>query len=297
MKKFRGMFPAMVTPFTKNDKLDEAGFKSNIDWYLEEGSHGISCLGSIGEYVSLSDDERKRVIDMTVEQVNGRVPVIAGNGGRTTKDTIRWTQYVKDAGGDGVLMPNPYYHLPDDEELYEHIKSVAKAVDIPIMLYNNMRASGSDASVDIVLRLASELDNFAYFKASSGEIQRVSRIIREGGENITMFSGDDALALPIFMLGGRGAIDGMAALLPKKRAQLFELAEKGDLPKARELWYKMVPLATVLEYKWHKFIQTLKKGLDLVGRCGGPSLRGPKQELSTAQETQLKEMLIDLGEI
>ena len=297
MKKFKGMYPAMVTPFTKDDRLDEAGFKANIDWYIEEGSHGISCLGSIGEYVALTDDERKRVIDLTVEQVNGRVPVIAGNGGRTTKDTIRWTQYVKDAGADAVLMPNPYYHLPDDEELFEHIKSVALAVDIPIMLYNNMRASGSDASADMVLRLARELDNFTYFKASSGEIQRVSKVIREGADNVTVFSGDDALALVIFMLGGQGAIDGMAALLPRKRAQLFELVERGDLPKARELWYKMVPLATVLEYKWHKFIQTLKKGLDLVGRCGGPSLRGPKHELSPEQEAQLKAMLADLGEI
>jgi 4-hydroxy-tetrahydrodipicolinate synthase len=297
MKEFVGMYPAMITPFTKADTLDEAGLRANIDWYIDEGSHGVSCLGSIGEYVALTDDERKRVIDITVEQVNGRVPVIAGNGGKTTKDTIRWTQYVKDAGADGVLMPNPYYHLPDDEELYEHIKSVALAVDIPIMLYNNVRASGADATTDMVLKLARECDTFTYFKASSGEIQRVSTLIREGGDDVTVFSGDDALALVIFMLGGRGAIDGMAALLPKKRARLFDLVEQGNLPEARELWYRMVPLATVLEYKWHKFIQTLKKGLDLVGRCGGPSLRGPKHELSPQQEAQLKQMVVDLGDI
>jgi 4-hydroxy-tetrahydrodipicolinate synthase len=297
MKEFKGMYPAMITPFTKDDRLDESGLRANIDWYLEEGSHGISCLGSIGEYVALTDDERKRVIDITVEQVNGRIPVIAGNGGSTTKNTIRWTQYAKDAGADGVLMPNPYYHLPDDEELYEHIKSVALAVDIPIMLYNNVRATGSDCKPEIALRLAKELDNFSYFKASAGQIERVPKLIREGAGDLTVFSGDDALTLPILMLGGRGSIDGMAALVPGKRAQLFNLVEAGDLDGARDLWYKMVPLATVLERKWQKFMQTLKKGLDLIGKCGGPSLRGPKLDLSDEQEAELKAILKNMGEL
>jgi len=299
MKEFRGMFPAMITPLTKDDKLDEEGLRGNIEWYIKEGSHGISCLGSIGKYTTLTDEERKRVIDITVAQTNHRVPVQAGVGGRTTKDTIRWTQYAKDAGADLILLPNPYYHLPDEKELYEHIKKIARAVNIPIMLYNNVRGTGADCTPKLAVRLAKEFENFSYFKASAGTIQRVQEIIRKVGNHLTVFSGDDALAFPIFVLGGKGAIDGTAAILPRKRAQLFELVEKGEIEKARELWYKMVPLVTVLESEsgWHNFTMVLKKGLDLLGKAGGPSPRGPKLDLSKDQEVALKKMLSDLGEL
>lgn len=298
MKEFRGMFPAMITPLTKDDKLDEEGLRGNIEWYIKEGVHGISCLGSIGEYVALTDEERKRVIDITVAQTNHRVPVQAGVGGRTTKDTIRWTQYAKDAGADLVLLPNPYYHVPDEEETYEHIKRIAQAVDIPIMLYNSgARPPRRGVMPKLALRLAKEFENFSYFKASSGKIERAQEIIREGGNDITLFCGDDALAFPIFVLGGKGAIDGAAAILPRKRSQLFELVENGEIEKARELWYRMVPLVTVLETGWYKFVQALKKGLDLLGKAGGPSPRGPKMGLSKDQEAALKKMLSDLGEL
>lgn len=297
MKEFRGMFPAMITPLTKEDKLDEEGLRGNIEWYIKEGVHGISCLGSIGEYVALTDEERKRVIDITVAQTNHRVPVQAGVGGRTTKDTIRWTQYAKDAGADLVLLPNPYYHVPDEEELYQHIKRIAQAVDIPIMLYNTGRPPSIGVMPKVALRLAREFENFSYLKASSGVIQRAQEIIRKGGNDITIFCGDDALAFPIFVLGGKGAIDGAAAIVPRKRSQLFELVEKGEIEKARELWYRMVPLVTALETGWYKFIPALKKGLDLLGQAGGPLPRGPKLGLSKDQEAALKKMLSDLGEL
>lgn len=301
MKKFRGMFPAMITPFTEDDKLDEEGLRSNIDWLIEEGVHGISCLGSIGEYVALTDDERKRVVNITIEQTNHRVPVQAGVGGRTTKDCIRWTQFAKDAGADLVLLPNPYYHIPDEEETYQHIKRIAQSTDIPIMLYNSgARPPRVGVMPKVALRLAREFECFSYFKASSGRIERAQEIIREGGNDITVFCGDDALAFPIFVLGGKGAIDGAAALIPKKRSQLFELVEKGEIDEARKLWYRMVPLVTALETGFKgsiKFIPALKKGLDLLGKAGGPLPRGPKLGLSKDQEATLKKMLSDLDEL
>lgn len=296
MKEFKGTFVVTITPFTQDDILDEEGLRSNIDWYIKEGIHGIACTGSTGEFVALTEHERKRIVEITIEQVNNRVPVLVGTCGCTTKDTIKWSKYARDAGADGIMIVHPYYHRPDDDELYEHYKKIAQAVDIPIMLYNNPFTTGVDASPELVARLAKEFDNISYVKESSGSIQRVQDIIRLAGDDMTVFCGDDTLAFESFVLGARGWIAASANPIPKKCAQLFELVEKGNITEARNLWFNILPLTNAVE-GWGKFVQTNKKGLDLLGKAGGPSLRGPKLDLTKEQETELRKMLSDLGEL
>jgi len=296
MKEFKGTFVVTVTPFTQDDTLDEEGLRSNIDWYIKEGIHGLDCTGSTGEFIALTEQERKRIVEITIEQVNNRVPVLVGTCGCTTKDTIKWSKYARDAGADGIMIVHPYYHRPDDDELYEHYKKIAQAVDIPIMLYNNPFTTGVDASPELIARLAKEFDNISYVKESSGSIQRVQDIIRLAGDDMTVFCGDDTLAFESFVLGARGWIAASANLIPKKCAQLFEFAAKGNIMEARNLWFNILPLTNAVE-GWGKFVQTNKKGLDLLGKAGGPSLRGPKLDLTKEQETELRKMLSDLGEL
>lgn len=296
MKQLKGSFTVLVTPFTRDDEVDERGLRANIDWYIEQGTHGLDCSGSTGEFIALTEEERKKVISTTIEQANGRVPVVVGTCGCTTKDTIKWTKFAKDAGADTAMLVHPYYHLPNEDELYEHYKKVAQAVDIPIMIYNNPFTTGVNASAELIARLAKDFDNISYVKDTSSRIQMVQDIIGLAGDNITVFCGMDELAFESFVLGAKGWISATANIIPKKCSQLFELTEKGNINQARELWYKMLPLCNFVENSG-RYIQIAKKGLDWLGQAGGPSLRGPKLEPTKEEETKFKKMLSDLGEI
>ena len=296
MKELKGTFVVTVTPFTTEDNLDEEGLRGNIDWYIQEGIHGIACTGSTGEFVALSEEEWERVTNITIEQVNHRIPVLVGTCGPTTKDTIKRTQYAKDAGADGVFIANPYYQRPNEEEFYDHYKRITEAVDIPIMIYNNPLATHVDALPELLARLAKSFANIAYIKETSGRIQRVQEIISLAGDHVAVFCGDDTLAFESFLLGAKGWIAASANIIPKKCAQLFELMEKGNIAEARNLWFKILPLTSSVE-GWGRLVQTIKKGLDLLGRTGGPSPRGPKLDITKEQEAQLKKMLSDLGEL
>jgi len=298
MKELKGTFVVTVTPFTTEDNLDEEGLRGNIDWYIKEGIHGIACTGSTGEFVSLSEEEWERVTNITIEQVNHRVPVLVGTcGGQpTTKATIKRTKYAKDAGADGALIVHPYYSRSNEEELYEHYKKIAEAVDIPIMIYNNPLTTHTDASPEQLATLAKDFPNIRYIKESSGQIQRVQEIISLAGDHVAVFCGDDVLAFESFVLGAKGWIAASANIIPKKCAQLFELMEKGNIAEARNLWFKIVPLTSSVE-GWGRLAQTAKKGLDLLGRAGGPSPRGPKLDITKEQEKELMKLLSDLGEL
>jgi len=296
MNQLKGVFTVLVTPFTWNDELDKGGLTTNIDWYIKEGIHGLVCSGGTGEFTALSEEERKRLIDIVIEQVNRRVPVLVGTCGCTTKDTIKWTQYARDAGADAAIIVHPYYHLPDDDELYEHYKRITQAVDIPIMIYNNPFTTGVDASPELLARLAKDFDKISYVKESSGSVKRVQDIIRLAGNEMAVFCGDDLLPFESFLLGAKGWISASANIIPKKCSKLFELVEKGDIAGARDLWYKILPLMNAVE-GWGKLVQTVKKGLDLLGHVGGPSLRGPKLDLTKKQEEELRKVLSGLGEI
>lgn len=289
MRKFEGTFVVTVTPMTSNEELDLEALKSNVDYFIENGVHGIVVGGSTGEFAALSVEEHKKIIHTVVDQVKGRIPVLAGTAACSTRLVIELTKYAKNAGTDGVMIVPPFYTKPSEHEVYEHFKAVAEAVDIPIMLYNNPWTSKVDMKPDLIARLA-EIDNVMYVKESSGDVTRIWKIINLAGDRITVFCGTDNIALESFLMGARGWICAAANILPKHTSKLYELAcKEKDLEKARVLYTALLPLFNLLE-DTGKFPHFSKAGLEILGRKAGPT-RKPLIPINEEEEQKLKTTL------
>ena len=281
----------MITPFTTNDTVDEKGLRGNIDWYIDEGIRGVVCTGSTGSFDLLTDDEYEKVVTVAVDQVNGRVPILAGTAGRSTNETIQRTKLAKDIGADGALIVHPYYCLPMDEELYQHYKTVAETVDIPIMIYNNPGTSGVDMKPELAARCA-EIDNIQYIKETSGDVKRVHEILQLT-DKLTVFCGWDDLAYEMFAAGAQGWIAAVANIIPKFASDLFELAvDRKDLLKARDLYYKILPICQYCETTG--FVHVTTTALNMMPRTTGGRLRRPRLPLSEETQAELKQILTDL---
>ena len=291
MNKLRGVFTVMVTPFTADEQLDENGLRENIDWYIEEGIHGVICLGSTGEFANLSIEERKSVIDLTVDQVKGRVPIIAGTAANSTRETIEMTGYAKDAGADAALIVAPFYGLPTQEDLFEHYKSISENVAIPIMVYNNPGFSGVDMLPPLIEKLAA-IDNILYLKESTGDIKRVHEIMLRCGDRIDVWCGCDDLAYEFFSLGCRGWVAPVANFMPKTAVELVTLAENKEYEKARALYFKMLPLLSYLEEG--QLLAKVKEAMNMIGKAGGKPRR-PFLPISEEQKGELRGMLGEVG--
>ena len=200
MIKFEGTFVVSVTPMTKDEELDLESFKDNLDYYIENGVHGITINGSTGEFAAQSLEELKSVMDVAVEAVNRRVPLISGTAACSTRRVIELTMHAEDAGVDGALIVPPYYSKIDETEIYEHFRAIDEAVNIPIMVYNNPWTSKIDIPPEGLARLA-ELDNIQYVKESSGDITRIPRILDLTDGKMAVFCGSDNLALESFFMG------------------------------------------------------------------------------------------------
>ena len=269
MKKLEGTFVVNVTPMDSNEEIDLEALKNNVEFYIENKVHGICVGGSTGEFYTLTLQEHKAIIDTVVKQVNGRIPVIAGTAACSTNRVIELTEYAKNAGADGALIVPPFYAKPDDHELYEHFKTVAEAVDIPIMLYNNPWTSKVDMQPSLIAKLA-KLDNISYIKESTGDITRIWKILNLAGDDITVFCGGDNVALESFLMGAKGWICVAANFIPKQTSRLFELAciEK-DLKAAQVLYKRLLPTCNFLE-DTGKFAHLAKAGLEMNGQKAGP---------------------------
>ena len=291
MNKLRGVFTVMVTPFIADEQLDKNGFRENIDWYIEEGIHGVICLGSTGEFANLSIEERKSVIDLTVDQVKGRVPIIAGTAANPTRETIEMTGYAKDAGADAALIVAPFYGLPTQEDLFEHYKSISENVAIPIMVYNNPGFSGVDMLPPLIEKLAA-IDNILYLKESTGDIKRVHEIMLRCGDRIDVWCGWDDLAYEFFSLGCRGWVAPVANFMPKTAVELVTLAENKEYEKAKALYFKMLPLLSYLEEG--QLLAKVKEAMNMIGKAGGKPRR-PFLPINEEQRNELRRMLGEVG--
>jgi 4-hydroxy-tetrahydrodipicolinate synthase len=290
---FKGVFPALVTPMTEDQELDCATLASLIDHLIEQGVHGVIPLGSTGEYYALDDAERETVVKTTLEAVAGRVPVLVGTNGGSTRAVAAYSRQAQDMGADGVLLAAPYYSLPTADELFEHFRAVNDAIGIPIMLYNYPGRTGVDMTPDLIVRLA-DLDNVLYVKESTGDVTRVSEIIRRCGEKITVFCGCDTLALESFLLGAAGWVGGIVNVLPREHVQLYEVAvTQGDLAGARDLYYRLLPVLAMIE-GGGKYTQFVKAGCGLVGRPAGPP-RQPLMPPDADEMARLEEALASAG--
>lgn len=288
MKKFEGTFVVSVTPMTKDEELDLESFKENLDYYIENGVHGIAINGSTGEFAAQSLEELKRVMDAAVEIVGDRVPLISGTAACSTRRVIELTMYAEDAGVDGALIVPPFYSKIDEEEVYQHFRAIDEAVNIPIMVYNNPWTSKIDIPPEGLARLA-ELDNVQYVKESSGDITRIPRILDLTDGKMAVFCGSDNLALESFFMGATGFICVAANIFPKHMSKLYEYANfERNYDKAKALYSTVLPLCNFLESSG-KFTQTAKYGLEYFGRKAGPP-RKPFLPLSEEHKRQAEEI-------
>jgi 4-hydroxy-tetrahydrodipicolinate synthase len=287
---FRGSIVAIVTPF-KNGKVDEETYRGLIEFQVENGTSAIVPCGSTGESATLTMEEHSRVIDIAVEAVRKRVPVIAGTGGNSTKEAIELTEHAKKTGADATLQVTPYYNKPTQEGLYQHFKAVAKAVPLPQVLYNVPGRTSVNMLPATVARLA-ELPEVVAIKEASGDLGQMAEIKRLAGDRITLLSGDDNLTLPVLAIGGKGVISVIANIVPKDTAQMIAAWESGQPDKAKELFYKLLPLCQAMFYETNPI--PVKTALGLMGKIDG-EIRLPLCPMAAANLDRLKKALKDYG--
>ncbi|MCX9013896.1 MAG: 4-hydroxy-tetrahydrodipicolinate synthase [Candidatus Methanoperedens sp.] len=285
-----GVLPALITPFTKDDKIDKEGLQKNIEYVVKGGVSGIVPCGTTGESATLSFKEHEKVIDIAIDCSD--VPVIAGTGSNNTSEAVELTQYACDAGADAALLITPYYNKPNDRGMLAHFRAVANKVDIPIILYNVPSRTSINLKPEIVAELAKE-SNIVGIKEASGNLEQVSRILEmTQDDDFFLLSGDDALTLPIMVLGGRGVISVVANVAPGLTVSLVDAINRGKMDEARKLHLVMAPLTRAM------FLETnpipVKKAVELIGLPAG-KLRLPLSPLSDENERQLEAALNDLN--
>lgn len=292
MKELKGAFPVLITPMHDNEEVDYEGFRKNIDHFIDQGVAGLCVNGSTGEFVSLTKEEKFKLMEVAVDQVNGRVPLVAGTAAETTKDAIMYTQHAEKVGADASLLINSYYAHPKDEEIYEHFKAVANSVKFPIMIYNNPFTSGIDIGTDTILQVARDVDNITHIKESSGEITKMRDITRKGKGVLKTFCGSDDLILESLLVGATGWISVAGNIAPRQVTELFDCVEEGNLDRAWEIYDKILPLCNWLEGSG-KPVQTVKYVMESQGLAGGAS-RKPRLPLTKEEEASVKEIIKNL---
>lgn len=290
VKRFRGVYAVACTPFDSQGNLDEAALRRHLRFLMDECRvHGIIPTGSTGEFAFLSEAEHRRVMEVTLEEVDKKVPVYIGTAACSTRDTIRHSQAAQMAGADGVMVVSPYYGHLDQEELYHHFASLAREVDLPIIVYNNPGTSGSDILAPTVARLA-QFANIAAIKESTGIMQRTTEIMRLCGDQIEVLCGCDTLVLEMFLMGVEGWVAAPANVVGKQCVELYEAAvEQKDWVKARQLYLQLLPLTDLFESSG-KYVQLAKAGLEMMGRSIGEP-RKPLLPASPELRQTLKHLL------
>jgi len=295
---FEGVFPAIITPFTRGNRpatddrsdLDLEGLRANVAWLVEQGVHGIVPCGSTGESATMSHKEHEKVIEETVDVVNGKIPVLAGTGSNNTEEAVLLTKAAKNLGADGVLVISPYYNKPNRSGLVKHYTKIAN-LDVPVVMYNVPGRTGQDINnfdPPVVAELAKH-PNIVGIKEASGKLDKIAQIIEATrDDNFSVISGDDNLTLPILELGGVGVISVVANVEPRLTVEMYEAFRKGNLTRAREVNTKLGPLYKDL------FIDTnpipVKKAVGLRGMAAGP-VRLPLDDLDAAKTAVLKKTL------
>jgi 4-hydroxy-tetrahydrodipicolinate synthase len=291
MSKFRGAFVAIVTPFI-DGKLDEQGLQDLIEFQIAGGTHGIVPCGTTGESATMSHAEHHRVVELTIKTVAGRVPVLAGTGSNSTSESIELTRAAKEAGADGVLMITPYYNKPSQEGLYQHFKAVAEAVDIPIILYNVPSRTAVNMLPETVARCAA-IPNIVGVKEATADLNQISQVIRLCPKDFAVMSGDDFTSMPTVMIGGTGVISVTSNVAPKDMAAMMNAALAGDIAKAQELHYKLLPLMQAM------FIDTnpvpAKTALAMMGKIKSGLPRLPLYKMNEGNTEKLRKVLADCG--
>lgn len=291
MNRFHGALVALVTPFV-DGRLDEQGLIDLIEFQIAGGTHGIVPCGTTGESATIGFDEHKRVIDLTIKTVNGRVPVIAGTGANNTMEAIELTESAKESGADAVLSVVPYYNKPSQEGMYLHFRKIAESVDIPMFLYNVPGRTVVNMLPETVARLA-EIDNIIGIKEASGSLEQISDVIRRCPDDFIVLSGDDFTAMPTIAIGGKGVISVISNVCPGDMAKMMEAALAGNSGLAREFHYRMFELMKLMFCEPNPV--PAKKGLELMGKIKSGLPRLPLAPMAGANLEKLQAAMSKLN--
>ncbi len=287
---FKGSFTALVTPF-RNGSVDEKAFQDLVAWQIAEGTHGVVPCGTTGESPTLSHEEHNRVIELCIEVAKGKIPVIAGTGSNSTAEAIDLTRHAKQAGADAALVVAPYYNKPTQEGLFRHFEAIAKAVDIPIIVYNIPGRSVVDISVETMARLA-KIPTIVGVKDATAKLDRPTQTRLTCGPDFCQMSGEDATALAFLAQGGVGCISVTSNVAPKLCAQMQDAWAKGDYATAFALRDRLAPLHDAM------FCETnpvpVKYAVSLLGKATA-DVRLPLVELSEGSKADVRAAMTAAG--
>lgn len=289
--KIQGSIPALITPM-KDGAVDEKAFRKFVAWQIKEGSHGLVPVGTTGESPTVTPEEHKRIIEICIEEAEGKVPVIAGTGSNNTAEAIDYTEHAKKAGADAALIVVPYYNRPTQDGIYAHFKAIADAVDIPIFVYNVPGRTVANISVETLARLAKDCRNIVGTKDASADLTRPSRQRLISGEGFIQLSGEDGTALGFNAHGGVGCISVTANVAPRLCSEFQEATLKSDYKAALKLQDRLMPLHHAL------FVETspgpIKYAVSLLGHCT-PEARLPMVPVSDSTKKVVKDAMVHAG--
>ena len=263
----KGIIVAMLTPMFEDETINEKELRNQVNRFVDSGIHGLFCLGTNGEFYGLSYEEKLKVIQIVVDENKGRLPVYAGTGCITTKETIKLTQKAKDLGANAVSVVCPYYAASNQKMLYNHFRDLALAVDIPIILYNIPGRTGANLEVETVEKL-SEIKNIVGIKDSSGNFNNLLKYIEATPDDFAVLSGNDSLILWNLLAGGKGGISGCANIVPKEVVAIYERFIAGDLEGAKKAQSSIRPIREV--FKMGNPNSIIKRATELMGYDVGP---------------------------
>lgn len=286
-----GIIPAMVTPLTRDDQLNEPALRRLTNYLVDNGVHGVFAVGSQGEFWAFSEKEKQRVWEIVVEETNGRVPVYAGTAAVTTREAIALTRVAEKAGVDAVSVLTPFFVNPNTEELYEHYRLIAASTRLPVLLYTNPDRTGVKISAALLGRLA-KVENIVGMKDSSGDLTLAQEYLSAVPPEFSLVMGRDTLIFSGLLTGAKGAIAATGNVVPALVVKIYECWKKGDIEGARRAQEALAPLR--LAFTWGTFPVVIKEALDLIGMEGGPC-RAPVGPMSESQRERLKNLLKELN--
>ena len=292
-KPIEGIITAVVTPYDENENVDEGGFREIINYLIDSGVNGLFPVGSQGEFFALTKEEKKRLMEVAVQETRGRVFVMPNTGAISTRESIELSQYAERAGADCISVITPFYISPTQEELYQHFKAICQSVKIPVLGYNNPgRTGGVALTPPTLVRLANEVPNFAGIKDSSGDLTQVAEMIRLCPPDFKVIMGRDTLIYGALIHGAAGAIAATSNVAPKLVVGIYRAFKQGDYEKAREYQRKLAPLR--IAFGLGSFPVVVKEALAMMGLPAG-RCRGPIQPLSEEKKARLRRILVEMG--
>lgn len=289
--QYFGSYVALVTPFDKNNGIDDNKIKELVEFQIASGTSGIIPVGTTGESPTLSNEEHQHVIEVTVKAAKKRVKIFAGTGSNCTDEAVEMTLFAEKVGCDGVLVVSPYYNKPTQKGLYLHFKAIADCVKIPVMLYNIAGRTAVNIETPTIVRLVKDCRNIVAVKEASGSLDQMAGLIA-ACPHTDVLSGDDALTLPLLSIGGTGVVSVVANIIPADVAEMVAAYHAGDIKKARELHYKMLPLIKAMFYETSPI--PVKTAMGMLGLCEG-TIRLPLCEMEEANIRKLDKALRDYG--